>query len=95
MIIIREFFIAKPGQAGKLAKLMKEVQNDLGNQRTCRVMTDLTGDFNKVVMETEVENLGAFESRMQEYGKNTAIREKLKGYTEMYLTGSREILRVW
>jgi len=93
MIIVREYFIAKPGQASKLAKLMQEAQKALGNA-TCRIMTDLTGDFNRVVMETEAENLGALERRMEEYGKNTSVREKLKGYTDMYITGGREIFQV-
>ena len=93
MIIIREHFIAKPGQASKLAKMMQETQKAFGAQ-TCRIMTDMTGDFNQVVMETEIESLGAFESRMQEYSKNTAAREKMKGYTDMYITGGRQIYQV-
>jgi hypothetical protein len=93
MIIVREHFIAKPGQASKLAKLLQEAQKAFG-ATTCRIMTDITGDFNQVVMETEVESLGAFESRMQEYGKNTAARDKMKGYTDMYITGGRQIYQV-
>jgi len=93
MIVVRNCFVAKPGQASKLAKLMREAQNALGNQ-TCRIMTDLTGDFNRVVMETEVEDLSAMERRMEEYGKNTAIREKMKGYTDMYITGGRELFQL-
>ena len=58
MIIVREYFIAKPGQASKLAKLLQEAQKLFG-ATTCRIMTDMTGDFNQVVMETEVESLGA------------------------------------
>jgi HKD family nuclease len=93
MLIIRESFIAKPGQAGKLAKLMQEAQKTFGNTK-CRIMTDLTGEFNQVVMVTEIESLAEFESRMQEYSKNTAAREKMKGYTDMYLTGERRIYQV-
>jgi hypothetical protein len=93
MLIIRESFVAKPGQAGKLARLMQEVQKDFGNTK-CRIMTDLTGEFNQAVMITEVESLGEFESRMQEYGKNAAAREKMKGYTDMYVTGERRIYQV-
>ncbi|MBI1787354.1 MAG: hypothetical protein HYR60_07365 [Acidobacteria bacterium] len=94
MIVVREVFVAKPGQASKLAGLMKEVAES-GAVGHCRVMTDLTGDFNRVVLETEAESLAEFESRMQDYGKNQALREKMKGYTDLYLTGGREIYRVW
>jgi len=93
MIIVREHFIAKPGQAGKLARLMLEVQKAFGYTNS-RIMTDLTGEFNQVVMVTEVENIAAFEKRMEEYGKNTAAREKMKGYTDMYISGGRTIYQV-
>ena len=93
MIIIREHFIAKPGQASKLARMMQETQKAFG-YTNCRIMTDLTGEFNQVVMVTEVENLAALEKRMEEYGKNTAAREKMKGYTDMYITGGRTLYQV-
>jgi HKD family nuclease len=94
MIVVREVFVAKPGQASKLASLMKEIAQS-GLMGKCRIMTDLTGDFNRVVMETEFESLAEVEIRMQENEKNDAVRQKMKGYTEMYLTGGREVFRVW
>ncbi|MDA1185934.1 MAG: hypothetical protein O2930_14985, partial [Acidobacteria bacterium] len=60
----------------------------------CRVLTDVTGDFNRVVLEYEVENLGAFEAHMKEYATNEAFREQMKGYTDLYVTGSREFLQL-
>jgi len=88
--MIREVFITKPGQASKLAKLMKEVMPK------SLVMTDVTGVFNKVVVATEIENLAAFEERMKEYSsnKNKGAEVKMKGYTDMYTSGKREIYRV-
>jgi hypothetical protein len=94
MLIVREVFTAKPGCASKLATMMKETVQ-AGWAGHCRVMTDMTGDFNRVVLETEVESLAELEKRMQEYMNNKAMHEKMKGYTDMYETGSREILRVW
>jgi hypothetical protein len=92
MFIIRETFTAKPGMASKLAALMKDViGSELGMK--ARVMTDHVGTFNTVVLETEAEDLGAFEKRMQEYMSKPDIRERMKGYTEMYLTGTREIYK--
>jgi hypothetical protein len=58
-----------------------------------RVFTDLTGGFNRVILEHEVENLSAFETRMKDYGSNPAVRDKMKGYTDLYVTGEREILQ--
>jgi hypothetical protein len=31
---------------------------------------------------------------MREYGANSVLREKMKGYTELWAAGSREILQV-
>jgi hypothetical protein len=92
MIVIRNCFIAKPGQASKLAAQLKEALTVMPDMKG-RVFTDLTGDFNRVIMEHEVDNLGAFEARMKDYATNPAIRDKMKGYTDLYVTGSREILQ--
>jgi hypothetical protein len=94
MILVRETFVARPGCASKLAALMKEVAA-LGMVGKCRVMTDMTGDFNRVVLETEARSLAELEKRMEEYGKDEALHQKMKGYTDMYLTGRREVFRVW
>jgi hypothetical protein len=93
MIIVRNSFIAKPGQAGKLAAQLKDMAN-VGNLRNFRVMTDLTGDFNHVVMEHEVEAASEFEELMQRYSLDPQAREKAKGYTELWTTGRRELFRV-
>lgn len=96
MIIVHDIFICKPGNASKFAKLMKEVMGE--NSELMHIMTDVTGDFNKVVMVTKYDNLTAFEESFKQYMSDSEemknIREKMKGYTDMYLTGSREIYRV-
>lgn len=93
MIVVRNCFVAKPGSASKLAAQLKEAAAPANIPRH-RVLTDLTGDFNRVVMEYEVENIAEFESQMKVYATNQAMREKMKGYTDLYLTGSREILQI-
>jgi hypothetical protein len=93
MIIIREFFVARPGQAGKLAAMLKDVAT-AASPGKARVMTDLTGRFNRVIMETEAESMAEFEERMKEYMSNPAWKDKMKGYTDLWTTGGREILRV-
>lgn len=93
MIVIRNCFTAKPGMASKLAAQLKDAAGVSGIARY-RVLTDLTGEFNRVVLEYEAENVGEFEQRMREYATNAPFRDKMKGYTDLYLTGSREILQV-
>jgi hypothetical protein len=93
MLVVRNCFVAKPGHASKLAALTKEAAVAAAIPRF-RVLTDLTGEFNRVVLEYEVENLTEFETRMQEYASNAAFREKMQGYTDLWITGSREIFRI-
>ena len=93
MFVVRETFTAKPGKAGALAKLFKEVMSEMPRIRP-RVMTDFIAQFNTVVLETECEELGEFEKTMQEYMSRQDLRDKMKGYTDHYLTGTREIFQV-
>ena len=91
MMIVRNSFVAKPGQASKLAALLKEVAAMLPNSR---VLTDVTGDFNRVIMEYEAATVAEFEARLQQYATDPEVRSKMQGYTDMWITGSREILKV-
>jgi hypothetical protein len=93
MIVVRNCFVAKPGQASKLAAQLKEAQAAAKIPKV-RILTDLTGDFNRVVMEYELENISEFETRMKDYATNEALREEMKGYTDLYLTGSREMFQI-
>ena len=97
MIIIHDIFICKPGNASKLAKLFKEVMSD--NEELVNIMTDVTGQYNKVVMVTKYNSLTAYEESWKKYEQDTEemkkMKEKMAGYHEMYLTGSREIYHVW
>ena len=97
MIIIHDIFICKPGNASKLAKLFKEIMSD--NEELVNIMTDMTGQYNKVVIVTKFDGLTAYENSWKKYEEKTEemkkMKEKMAGYHEMYLTGSREIYQVW
>jgi len=93
MLIVRNCFVAKPGNASKLAAQLKEAAATVNIPRY-RVLTDLTGEFNRVILEYEVENMGGFESQMKDYATNETFRAKMKGYTDLWITGSREILQI-
>jgi hypothetical protein len=93
MIVVRNCFIAKPGNGSKLAAQLKEAAAAARIPKH-RVLTDLTGDFNRVILEYEAENVAEFEGRMKQYMTDETFREKMKGYTELWMTGQREILVV-
>jgi hypothetical protein len=97
MILVHDIFVCKPGNASKLAKLFKEVM--AGNKELVNILTDMTGQYNRVIMVSKFENLTAYEQSWEDFKKNEEeakkMQEKMAGYHEMYLTGSREIYQVW
>ena len=96
MIIVHDIFICKPGNASKLAKLFKEAM--AGVTEMDYIMTDMTGQYNRVIMVSKYENLTAYEKSFEKYMHDTdetkKMKELMKGYHEMYLSGSREIYQV-
>jgi heme-degrading monooxygenase HmoA len=95
MIVVHDTFVCKPGNASKLAKLFKEVMN--GQKELVNIMTDMTGQFNRVIVVTQFDNLTSYEKNWESMGEaeKKKMQEAMKGYTEMYQTGSREIFQVW
>lgn len=97
MIIVHDMFICKPGNASKVAKMFKEAMAD--NTDLVNIMTDMTGEYNRVIMVSRYDNLSAFEQSFQKYMQESEemkkMKEKMQGFQDMYLTGSREIYKVW
>jgi hypothetical protein len=98
MLILRDVFTAKPGQASKLAGLFKRV---FGQDPAVTVMTDLVSGFNTVIMDRKIKDLGEYEAIVKMYrsgkpGPNmdpNAFKE-MEGYTDLYESGRREILQI-
>ena len=97
MIIVHDIFVCKPGNASKMAKMFKEVMG--GSKELVNILTDATGQYNRVVMVTQYEDLAAYQKFFEGYMNPTEEQKKkfakMEGYTDMYLTGSREIYKVW
>lgn len=96
MIIVHDIFICKPGNASKLAKKFKEGMADM--KELVHVMTDSVGQFNKVVIVSQYENLTAYEESFKKYMEHSEelkkMQQAMEGYHDMYLTGCREIYQV-
>ncbi len=97
MIIVHDTFVCKPGNASKMAKMFKEMMAD--NKDVLNIMTDMTGQYNRVIMVSQYEDLNAYQKSFEKYmadsEENKKMNEKMKGYTDMYMKGSREIYKVW
>ena len=97
MIIVHETFICKPGQASKLAKKFKDAM--AGTAELVNIMTDMTGQYNRVVIVSKYDSLTAYEKNWEQYKQNSEAMKKMTeamaGYQDMYLTGSREIFQTW
>lgn len=97
MIIVQDTFVCKPGNASKLAKKFKEAMK--GFSETVNIMTDMSGQFNRVIVVSQYDNLTGYEKSWEKYDKDSEemkkVNELMAGYQEMYLTGSREIFQVW
>ena len=70
-----------------------------GDDELLHIMTDMTGQYNRVIMVSKFENLAAYEQSWEKFKQDTEAMKKMneimKGYQDMYLTGSREIYQVW
>jgi heme-degrading monooxygenase HmoA len=96
MIVIRNVFRCKPGQAKELVKRFKQSiplmkEHSGGN---ARVLTDVSAPFWTVVFETEAESLEAFERNFAKYGADAEVQKVMAGYMESVDGGHREIWKV-
>jgi hypothetical protein len=93
MLLVREVFIAKPGHAGEFAKMMKDSMKEF---KGAKVMLDMVTNYNKIVIEYEIASLADFEKMMNAEKAKSKSGKKPTGpkYTDLYLTGKREIFRI-
>lgn len=97
MIIVHDIFVCKPGNASKMAKLFKEWA-DVVPKKNTSVMTDMTGQYHRVVIASTFDSLAAYEEESKTIGQSPAEKEvmaKFKDMNDMYVSGSREIYKVW
>ncbi len=92
MIVIRNVFHCKPGQAKNLVKMMKETFAKNPSMGKARIMSDVSAGFWTVVLETEAESLDAWEKEMA--GTSADVRQAMAGYMDLVTGGHREIYRI-
>lgn len=87
-------FQAAAGRGGELAALFVEsaavMQEAVGTPRPWRVLTDLSGPFDTVVLEIEAESLGTHEETRPRLFASQAFRESMARSQGMIVSGRNE-----
>lgn len=98
MIVVRDVFNLKYGKArdAKAAwKEMSEIMKASDPDRVQpRVLTDLTGQAYRMVMETEFPSLTEYEKEMGKVFSNEQWRAAYQKFTPLVESGHREIFSV-
>jgi hypothetical protein len=96
MIVDRSVFQAKSGKADELVALFKEVGDKVtwARNRTWRVLTDRSGPFDTVVLETEWESLGEWEKNFAQMFSDPELRDILARSAPLVESGRREFYNV-
>jgi hypothetical protein len=91
MILVRVTFQAQFGKAGELVELLKqEPPQDVRG----RLLTDLSGPFDTVVLETVVESVDAYFQQLQEMFANQEMSEAMRQSYALIASGHREFYTI-
>ena len=94
MYLVREIFQAKPGKAKELVKMFKAAAVHFGKEQgisNMRVMTDITGNYWTVVVESETNDIGGFITNLRSATMSDEVKEIMKGYMDCVAGGHREM----
>jgi hypothetical protein len=95
MIVVRTVLQAKFGTGGQLAasfsQASKAMMLEAGTARRWRVLTDLTGPFDTVVQEVEVESLAEWETMRTRLFELSAFRDSMAVMQELVVSGRNEL----
>ena len=94
MIVVRTVLQAKFGTGGKLAASFSEssvaMMAEAGAPRRWRVLTDLSGTFDTIVQEIEVESLAEWETMRVKLFELAAFRDSMATMQEFVVSGHNE-----
>ncbi|MEW5985150.1 MAG: hypothetical protein AB1791_00785 [Chloroflexota bacterium] len=96
MIVVRDVFQARYGKGGELVQLLRQSSEALnvGVKYGSRILTDASGTFFTVVVETEVESLADWEGRIGEVFARPDFGEWFSQMIPLVESGRREFYYV-
>ena len=96
MIVVRDVFHIDPEQMKTAKSEMKEhreIGKRLGYQ-IGRVMTDLTGEYYTLVLESEYKNLADYEAALKKIFADAGWQKAYAKFRKMIRSGRREMYTV-
>jgi hypothetical protein len=94
MFVIRNVFRCKPGQAKTVIEKFQKAMPIMQEVARHRILVDEVASFWTVVIETETEDLAAFEKLLQDRGGRKDVQDAMSGYMDSVESGYREIFRI-
>jgi hypothetical protein len=98
MIVVRTVLQGNFGTGGRLAatfsKTASAMMAESGTPRRWRVLTDLSGQFDTVVQEVEVESLAEWETMRVKLFELAAFRDSMASMQELVVLGRNELWTV-
>lgn len=90
MMVVRDVFQAKYGKSEELAALFKEARSKWPEDYATRILTDASGRFFTVIVETEVESLSDWENNISRIFSMPEFGQWFARMTQMVESGQRE-----
>ncbi len=96
MILVRDIFQLKFGKAREAMDLLRKNMGNVSKARNTpdRFLTDLTGQYYTLIMETHYENMTEYEQSMKDTFRSEEWRKGYQGFAELVESGRREIFTV-
>ena len=96
MILVRDIFQLKFGKAREALTIWKEGTKILkkADVNVSRVLTDLTGQYYTLIMESTYDSLSAFESAMKTEVSSDEWKALYQKFVPLVDSGRREIFTV-
>lgn len=96
MILVRDIFQLKFGKAREAMDLWKESVSQMKQMGRLpdRLLTDLTGEYYTLIMETTYNNMAEFETAMHETLGSDEWRQTYRKFADLVNSGRREIFNI-
>ncbi len=96
MIVVRDIFQVKFGRMKEAKEIWGQMRSLFPADHRPRLLTDLTGTYYTLVMETTHKDLGEYESSMRQSrpGADARMGELYQKFTPLVDSGRREIFTI-